>query len=80
MELAVFRSRGSGLVPQLPLLHELRQGGFLPRDIAPSCPPGESKHKDVRYLDIHEDDPLDEELVASWIRQASELPGWLTST
>jgi len=28
----------------------------------------------VRYLDTHEDDPLDEEFVASWIRQASELP------
>jgi hypothetical protein len=41
------------------------------------APPGESKHKDVRYLDIYEADPLDEELVASWIRQASELPGWV---
>jgi hypothetical protein len=40
-------------------------------------PPGESRHKDVRYLDIHEDDPLDEELLASWIRQASQLPGWV---
>ena len=40
-------------------------------------PPGESKHEEVRYLDIHEDDQLDEELVASWIRQASELPGWV---
>jgi hypothetical protein len=39
-------------------------------------PPGESTHEDVRYLDIHEDDQLDEELVARWIRQASELPGW----
>jgi len=38
-------------------------------------PPGESKQKDVRYLDIYEDDQLDEELLASWIRQASELPG-----
>ena len=38
-------------------------------------PPGESKQKEVRYLDIHEDEPLDERLVASWIRQASELPG-----
>jgi hypothetical protein len=38
-------------------------------------PPGESKQKDVRYLDIYEDDQLDEKLVASWIRQASELPG-----
>ena len=40
-------------------------------------PPGESKSKDMRYLDIYEDDQLDEELVASWIRQASELPGWV---
>ena len=38
-------------------------------------PPGESKQKDVRYLDIYEDDQLDEKLVASWIRQAAELPG-----
>ena len=40
-------------------------------------PPGESKQKDTRYFDIREDDPFDEELVASWIRQASELPGWV---
>jgi hypothetical protein len=40
-------------------------------------PPGESEHKEVRYLDIHEDDQLDEELVANWIRRASELPGWV---
>jgi hypothetical protein len=39
-------------------------------------PPGESKSKDARYLDIYENDPLDEELLASWIRQAAELPGW----
>ena len=38
-------------------------------------PPVESKHEDVRYFHIHEDDQLDEELLASWIRQASELPG-----
>jgi hypothetical protein len=40
-------------------------------------PPGESKHQEVRYLDIHEGDQLDEELVASWIRQAAALPGWV---
>jgi len=38
-------------------------------------PPVESKHKDVRYFHVYEDDQLDEELVAGWIRQASELPG-----
>jgi len=38
-------------------------------------PPVESTQKEVRYLHIHEDDEFDEALVASWIRQASELPG-----
>lgn len=38
-------------------------------------PPGESKQKQVRYLDIHEDDPLDEAQVADWVKQASQLPG-----
>ena len=40
-------------------------------------PPGESKHKEVRYLDIHEDDELDEAQLVAWIRQASEVPGWV---
>src|SRR4051812_1451797 len=39
-------------------------------------PPVESTQKKVRYFHIHEDDAIDEKLVASWIRQASELPGW----
>ena len=38
-------------------------------------PPGESKHKEVRYLDIREDEPLDEAQLAAWVRQASQLPG-----
>jgi hypothetical protein len=40
-------------------------------------PPGESKHEDVRYLDIHEDEKLDEAQLATWIRQAAALPGWI---
>lgn len=39
-------------------------------------PPGESKSKDTRYLDIHEDDHLDEPQLARWVKQASVLPGW----
>jgi hypothetical protein len=38
-------------------------------------PPGESKSKDTRYLDIHEDDQLDEPQLAAWVKQASQLPG-----
>src|SRR5829696_1740732 len=37
-------------------------------------PPGESKHKEVRYLDIHEGD-LDEAQLVAWVKQASQLPG-----
>ena len=38
-------------------------------------PPGESKHDEVRYLDIHEDDQIDEAQLAAWVKQASRLPG-----
>ena len=38
-------------------------------------PPGKSKSKDTRYLDIHEDDQLDETQFAAWVKQASQLPG-----
>ena len=40
-------------------------------------PPVASKDKYTRYFHIHEDDRLDEALVATWIRQAAELPGWI---
>jgi hypothetical protein len=42
-------------------------------------PPGASKHKDVRYFDIHEDEPIDEAQMATWVRQAAALPGFLQS-
>jgi hypothetical protein len=48
---------------------------FRGRSLRP-MPPGESKHKEVRYLDIREDDKLDEKQLAKWIRQAAALPGW----
>lgn len=40
-------------------------------------PPGPSKQKRVRYLDIYEGDPVDETRMAAWIKQAAALPGWL---
>jgi hypothetical protein len=39
-------------------------------------PPGPSKDKNTRYLDIHEDDELDEAQLRSWVKQAAALPGW----
>lgn len=38
-------------------------------------PPGQSKQKDVRYLDIREGEALHEAQFAVWVRQASQLPG-----
>jgi hypothetical protein len=38
-------------------------------------PPGKSKQQTVRYLDIYEDQPLDEQQFAEWVAQASRLPG-----
>ena len=40
-------------------------------------PPGESKHAEVRYLDIPEAG-FDEKQLTAWIKQAAKLPGWMT--
>lgn len=40
-------------------------------------PPGESKIKDTRYLDIRESEPIDEAQLAKWVKQAARLPGFL---
>lgn len=47
---------------------------FRGRSLRP-VPPGESKQKEVRYLDIHKGDDFDEDQFASWVKQASQLPG-----
>lgn len=38
-------------------------------------PPIASKDPNTRYLHIHQDDQIDEDQLAEWIRQASKLPG-----
>jgi hypothetical protein len=38
-------------------------------------PPIDSKHPDVRYSHIGEDDGLDESQLTSWLEQAAALPG-----
>jgi len=50
--------------------------GFFNGGSLKPLPPVASKQKDVRYLDLREDDPLDERQFASWLKQASKLPGW----
>ena len=38
-------------------------------------PPEASKHPDVRYFHIHENEDIDEDQLKSWIEQASKHPG-----
>ena len=47
---------------------------FLKGTSLDPMPPKASKHNEVRYLDIREDDELDEHQLRSWIEQASSLP------
>lgn len=47
---------------------------FRGADLVPP-PPGASKQKSVRYLDIYEKDGIDEGQFAEWVRQAADLPG-----
>lgn len=55
----------------------VKVGFFAGASLRP-MPPGASKDKNMRYLDIHEDDELDEKQFASWVKQAAALPGWLS--
>ncbi|HEY6079544.1 MAG TPA: DUF1801 domain-containing protein [Polyangiaceae bacterium] len=56
--------------------HYVKVAFFAGASLKPP-PPGASKHKDVRYLDIREGDTLDEAQLRSWVKQAAALPGWV---
>jgi len=45
--------------------------------LQPLPPGGTPKSQQGRWIDIYEDDDLDEAQMARWIQQASELPGWI---
>ena len=51
--------------------------GFFKGSSLRPPPPGTSKDKNMRYLDIRENDKLDEKQVASWVKQAAAIPGWV---
>jgi len=50
---------------------------FRGRQLDPAPPVG-SKDPDARYFHIHEDEPIDEAQLVSWIRQAAAIPGWIS--
>lgn len=56
--------------------HFVRLTWFHGQSLKP-IPPGSSKDKNARYLDIRENDQVDEKQLVSWLKQAAALPGWL---
>lgn len=48
---------------------------FLNGGVLVPLPPVESKQKSVRYLHIAENEPLDEQQLVDWVRQAASHPG-----
>ena len=57
--------------------HYVKVAFFRGTSLRP-VPPGASKGKDMRYMDIHEGE-LDEAPMATWVKQAAALPGWVPS-
>lgn len=49
---------------------------FKGRSLHPLPPGGTPRSGDARWIDIHENDDVDDDLLASWVKQAAALPGW----
>lgn len=43
----------------------------------PVPPGGTERSKDARWIDIHENDVLDEDQLEAWVKQAAAIPGWV---
>ncbi len=55
--------------------HYVKVAFFRGTSLRP-MPPGASKSKETRYIDIREGDALDEPELAKWVKQAAALPGF----
>jgi hypothetical protein len=67
---------GSGWFLGLHTFSSYLKVAFLKGTSLDPLPPGTSKSKETRYLDIHENDTLDGAQLADWVRQAAALLGW----
>jgi hypothetical protein len=51
---------------------------FAGASLQPVPPGGTAKSKEARWIDIYEDDGLDEGQMEKWVTQAAALPGWMS--
>ncbi|HYB94018.1 MAG TPA: DUF1801 domain-containing protein [Vicinamibacterales bacterium] len=45
--------------------------------LRPLPPGGTARSGDTRWIDIYEDDEVDESQLVKWIKQAAAIPGWM---
>ena len=57
--------------------HYVKVTFFQGTSLRPVPPGGTPKSKDARWIDIREGDELDEAQMATWVKQAAALPGWV---
>ncbi|EIE00530.1 DUF1801 domain-containing protein [Leptospira licerasiae] len=67
--------KGDGWFLGIHVFNKYVKVAFFKGSYLQPLPPGESKQKEVRYLDIKEKDQIDETQLSSWIKQAIKLPG-----
>jgi hypothetical protein len=56
--------------------HYVKVAFFRGTSLRP-VPPGASRGKETRYIDIREGDTIDEAQMAAWVKRAAALPGWV---
>jgi hypothetical protein len=49
---------------------------FKGTSLQPLPPGGTARSKEARWIDIYEDDEIDQVQLTSWIEQAAAIPGW----
>jgi hypothetical protein len=51
---------------------------FAGQSLKPNPPGSTERSKEARWIDIYENDTLDEAQFVKWIKQAAKLPGWMS--
>lgn len=68
--------RGQGWIVAFHVFTKYVKVTFFDGALLRPPPPVESKDRNVRYYHVNEGEAVDEKQFASWVKQASALPGW----
>ncbi len=71
----LYGMEGRGYFLGLHLFAKYVKVAFLRGKLLSPMPPGTSKTKEARYLDLRENDEIDEGQFTEWLKQASRMPG-----